>query len=138
VEEARDAGGRILCGGKRLSDSCYAPTVILDPPADVTISQNEVFGPVVCVYSYDQFDAAIDRANAVDFAFQAAIFTDSVDTSMSAFRRLNASAVMVNDHSAFRVDWMPFAGQKQSGLGVGGIGYTMHEMSQEKMIVLNV
>ena len=55
---------------------------------------------------------------------------------MRAFRRLNASAVMVNDHTAFRVDWMPFAGLKQSGHGVGGIHHTMHDMQIEKMLVI--
>jgi len=56
---------------------------------------------------------------------------------MNSYRNLDASAVMVNDHSAFRVDWMPFAGLKHSGHGVGGIPYTMHEMTIEKMIVIN-
>jgi len=135
VEEASAAGGQILCGGEKLSDTTYAPTVILNPPAEVTISQQEVFGPVVCLYSYDEFGDAIARANAVEYSFQAAIFSSNLEHALRAFREIDASAVMVNDHSAFRVDWMPFAGQKTSGLGVGGIPATMHDMTQEKMVV---
>ncbi|MDJ0642755.1 MAG: aldehyde dehydrogenase family protein [Erythrobacter sp.] len=138
VQEARDAGGQILTGGEKLSDTTYAPTVILNPPADVTISQKEVFGPAVCLYSCDNMDQAIAQANSLDVSFQAAIFTRDLAPAMKAYREVNASAVMVNDHSAFRVDWMPFAGQKVSGHGVGGIPFTMHEMTQEKMVVFNV
>ncbi len=136
VVEARKAGAEILCGGVPLSESCYSPTVIYDPPNEVRVSQQEIFGPVVCVYPYDEMDAAIYRANALPFAFQAAVFTRNIDQALYASRRLNASAVMINDHTAFRVDWMPFAGLRQSGLGVGGIPYTFHEMQIEKLIVV--
>ncbi len=137
VDEARDGGAQILCGGERLGETTYAPTVLLNPPADATISQQEVFGPAVCLYSYDDMDTAIAQANSLDVSFQAAIFTQELAPAMKAYREVNASAVMVNDHSAFRVDWMPFAGQKHSGHGVGGIPFTMHEMTQEKMVVFN-
>ena len=96
----------------------------------------EIFGPVVCVYSYDDMDAAIAQANSLPVSFQAAIFTASLDTAMHAYANLDASAVMVNDHTAFRVDGMPFAGLRESGLGVGGIPHTIHDMSIEKMLVI--
>ena len=131
-----DAGAGLLCGGEVLSESCYAPTVLLDPPPEAKVSQLEIFGPVVCVYSYDDLDEAIARANALDVAFQAAVFTRSLDIALQCYRQLDASAVMVNDHTAFRVDWMPFAGLRQSGLGVGGIPYTFHDMQIEKMLVV--
>jgi len=136
VKAAVAAGARLLCGGKILSSSTYAPTVLLDPPADARVSTEEIFGPVVCLYSCDGIDEAIARANAVPFSFQAAIFTQNVELAMRAYARLNGSAVMVNDHTAFRVDWMPFAGLGVSGHGVGGIPNTMHEMQIEKMMVL--
>ena len=136
VDEARQAGGEVLCGGARLSDSCYPPTVVYDPPATVRLSTEEVFGPVVCVYPYSDLDQAIERANALPHAFQAAVFTGTIDTAMRAYCRLRASAVMINDHTAFRVDWMPFAGLGHSGLGVGGIPHTMADMQIEKMLVL--
>ena len=136
VREAADGGAQVLSGGKRISDSCYACTVLYDPPEDATISHNEVFGPVVCVYPYRDLDEAIARANAVPYAFQAAVCTRDIDTALRCHRRLDASAVMVNDHTAFRVDWMPFAGLRQSGHGVGGIHHTMHDMQIEKMMVV--
>jgi acyl-CoA reductase-like NAD-dependent aldehyde dehydrogenase len=81
-------------------------------------------------------DEAIARSNALPYAFQAAVFTRDLDTALRAARRLDAATVLVNDHTAFRVDWMPFAGLKQSGLGVGGIPYTMEEMQVQKLIVI--
>ncbi|MGB5260879.1 MAG: aldehyde dehydrogenase family protein [Gammaproteobacteria bacterium] len=136
VTEAMQAGAELLCGGERLSDSCYAPTVLFNPPDDVRVSQMEIFGPVICVYEFDDVDQAIARANALPFAFQASVFTQNIDAALHGYRRLDASAIMVNDHSAFRVDWMPFAGLKQSGLGTGGIPYTFEDMQVEKMLVV--
>ena len=135
VEEAKQKGGEILTGGKRLSDSCYEPTVILNPSEDALVSTKEVFAPVVCVYSYDDIDEAIKRANSLDVSFQASIFTKNMDIAFKAIKKLNATAVMVNDHTAFRVDWMPFGGAKESGLGLGGIYNSMDEMCNEKLMV---
>ena len=78
---------------------------------------------------------AIEMANQLEFHFQASVFTQNVDFAMKCTRELNATAVMVNDHTAFRVDWMPFGGRDSSGLGLGGIPYSMHEMTREKLIV---
>ena len=135
VREAIDGGASLLCGGQAISASCYAPTVLLEPPAECKVSTQEVFGPVVCVYAYDELDDAIARANSLPVAFQAAVFTRDHATAMRAYERLDASAVMVNDHTAFRVDWMPFAGLRESGLGVGGIPHTFRDMQIEKMFV---
>ena len=136
VNEAVTKGGKILTGGKRLSDSTYEPTVIVNPADDALVSTKEVFGPVVCVYSYSDMEEAIDRANALEVSFQAAVFTKNLDKAFRAVKRLNGTAVMVNDHTAFRVDWMPFGGAKASGLGLGGIHHSMEEMSNEKMMVI--
>ena len=136
VQEAVTGGAKLLCGGERLDNNCYAPTVLYAPPANVRVSTQEIFGPVVSVYPWDDMQEAIVAANRLDVAFQAAIFTRDFDAAMRAFSQLDASAVMVNDHTAFRVDWMPFAGLKTSGLGIGGIKYTMHDMQTEKMLVL--
>ena len=135
VNEAVDAGTDLIAGGERISDTCYECTVLLNPPSEVKVSQLEVFGPVICVYTYRDIDQAIAQANAIPYAFQASVFTRDIDTALRVSTRLDASAVMVNDHSAFRVDWMPFAGLKQSGLAVGGIPFTMHDMQIEKMTV---
>lgn len=136
VTEAIDAGAELLCGGK-VMENCYFPTVLFDPPVDTKVSQQEIFGPVICIYSYENLDQAIRRANALPYAFQAAVFTKTLDTALHAYKALDASAVMVNDHTAFRVDWMPFAGLRESGLGVGGIPYTFHDMQVKKMFVIH-
>ncbi len=136
VIEAVENGAELVCGGKRVTDSCYACTVLFNPPDTSKVSNQEIFGPVICVYPYKEIDEAIERANALPFSFQAAVFTKNIDLSMRVFSRINASAVMVNDHTAFRVDWMPFAGLKVSGLGTGGIPYTMHDMQNKKMLIL--
>ncbi len=136
VNEAVEKGGKILTGGKRISDSCYEPTVILNPTDDALVSTKEVFGPVVIVYSYSNIDEAIARANSLDVSFQAAVFTKNIDTALKAVKRLNGTTVMVNDHTAFRVDWMPFGGAKTSGLGLGGIPDSMNEMQNQKMMVI--
>ncbi|MDD5089215.1 MAG: aldehyde dehydrogenase family protein [bacterium] len=136
VTEAKKLGGEILCGGDKIGETCYACTVIYDPPDDARVSRDEIFGPVVCVYPYRDLDDAIRRANTVPYAFQAAVFTRDLDTALRCYSRLRASAVMVNDHTAFRVDWMPFAGYKHAGFGVGGIPFTLRDMLAEKMMVV--
>lgn len=136
VNEAVSVGTGLLCGGKRLSDTCYAPTVLLDPPDDAKVTREEIFGPVACVYSSDKIDDSIRRANDSPYAFQASVFTQDIERAMYVVDRLNASTVMVNDHTAFRVDWMPFGGRKVSGLGVGGINYAMRDMCQDKLVVV--
>jgi acyl-CoA reductase-like NAD-dependent aldehyde dehydrogenase len=137
VSEAVAGGARLLAGGEALSDRSYACTVLLDPPADSRVSTEEIFGPVVCVYAYDDLEKAVAQANALPWAFQAAVFSRNMTTAMHACHALDASAVMINEHTAFRVDWMPFAGLRQSGLGVGGIPYTLHDMQTRKMILLS-
>lgn len=136
VQEAVDMGAELLCGGQALLNNCYTPTVLFNPPKDCKVSTAEIFGPVVCIYPFDDIDQAILSANALDVSFQASVYTQDIDTAMYVSDRLAASAVMVNEHTAFRVDWMPFAGLKQSGLGTGGIPHTMKDMQIEKMIVI--
>lgn len=136
VEEAVEQGAECLLGGNPVDERYYLPTILLNPPADSKVSNEEIFGPVVCLYSYDDFDEAIAACNHEKFAFQAAIFSEDINEITRAYNGIEASAVMVNDHTAFRDDVMPFAGLKQSGLGVGGIPYTIHDMQYEKMMVL--
>lgn len=136
VEEAVHSGAQLLCGGRRMDNNCYAPTILLNPPTDAAVSTREIFGPVVCVYRYSEVSEAIEQANSLEVAFQAAVFAQDIDRAMSIYQALDASAVMINDHTAFRQDGMPFAGLRQSGLGVGGIGHTIDDMQIEKLLVI--
>lgn len=136
INGALEGGAELLCGGQKISDSCYAATVLLDPKPTAKVSTHEIFGPVVCLYSYSDIDDAIAQANDTDFSFQGAVFTNNIETALKVYRNLDASAIMLNDHTAFRVDGMPFAGLKHSGFGVGGIPHSMNDMQVEKMLVL--
>src|SRR5690606_36660169 len=119
---------QLLTGGKRISETLYQPTVILNPSEKSEVSTTEIFGPMVCIYSYSDRNEAIKRANALDVHFQAAVFTKDIDIALDTVKKLNATAVMVNDHTAFRVDWMPFGGRDTSGIGMGGISFTIDVM----------
>ncbi len=136
VDEAVAAGAELLCGGKKISDTCYAPTVLFNPPVDARVSTMEIFGPVVCVFAYDNIGDAVKQANSLPVAFQAAVFSNDNGQAMRLYKQLDASAVIINDHSAFRDDVMPFAGLRESGLGIGGIPYTMEDMQIDKMMVV--
>ncbi len=135
VNNAIQEGAKLLCGGKRISKTCYEPTILLNPSKKSKVSTQEVFGPVICLYSYSDREIAIELANSLDVHFQAAVFTKNIDVALECAKKLNASSVMVNDHTAFRVDWMPFGGRDSSGIGMGGILYSMKEMTREKLMV---
>ncbi len=138
VQEAVSEGAKVMTGGDMISETLYQPTVLLDPDAQSKVTRAEIFGPVICVYGYDELDDAIARANDSRYAFQAAVFgRDHAQLHYTA-ERLDAAAVMLNDHTAFRVDWMPFGGRRTSGLGVSGIPYTIQDYTQEKLIVTRV
>lgn len=135
VKDAISAGATLACGGTRLGPTTFLPTIILNPSHDSNVTRAEIFGPVVCVYAYEEIDDAIERANLEGAYFQAALFTNRLDRALDVGRRLHGTAVMVNDHTAFRVDWMPFGGHRDSGAGIGGIENAMLDMTIERMLV---
>ncbi len=137
VMRAADGGAHLACGGRKLDNNCYAPTLLADPPPDADVSRREVFGPVLCLYGYERLDDAIAQANSPEFAFQAAVFAQDIDRAIAIYHQLDASAVMINDHTAFRQDQMPFAGLRRSGLGIGGMEHSINDMQIEKMMVLH-
>lgn len=136
VREAATAGARLVVGGERVARQAYAPTLLVDPPDTTRVMGEEVFGPVVCVAAVDSIEEAIRRANGTRWAFQAAVFTRELSHALAAARALDASAVLVNDHTAFRADWMPFGGRGESGLGVGGMPASVRELTAFKLVVL--
>ena len=135
VQEAVHEGATLACGGSRVNNRVYAPTVLVNPDLKSKVSREEIFGPVVCVYGYNRVEEAIHQANALPVAFQAAVFSQDIDRATAIAAALDGSAIMINNHTAFRDDIMPFAGLRHSGLGVGGIPYTIDDMQIDKMIV---
>ena len=136
IKEAVAEGAELLVGGKRISESLIEPTVLLNPSPESKVSKEEIFGPVVCLYTYEDNSEVVARCNELPYAFQASVITDHLEEALYFSQEINATAVMVNDHTAFRVDWMPFGGRDASGLGLGGIKYSMHDMTREKLIVI--
>lgn len=136
IKEAIKAGAELLAGGKRIPGTCYAPTLLLNPPASAKVSCEEVFGPLVSIYEYDKLDDALIAANSLPYEFQSSVYTRNIDTALYAASRIKAKSIMINEHTAFRVDWMPFGGAGMSGMGAGGIGYSMRDMCGEKLLVI--
>jgi acyl-CoA reductase-like NAD-dependent aldehyde dehydrogenase len=136
VSDAINKGAELITGGNKITNSTFEATVLFNVPDSAIISTNEIFGPVICVCEYDDIDDAIASANSLDVSFQAAVFSNNINTCMHVYKQIDAAAVMVNDHTAFRVDWMPFSGLKHSGHGVGGIPHTFKDMQIEKMMVV--
>jgi acyl-CoA reductase-like NAD-dependent aldehyde dehydrogenase len=132
VQEAVDAGARILAGGTR-EGSVMQPTALADVPAGASVDCQEVFGPVVSLYAVDNLEEAIERSNGVDFGLQAGIFTRDLDRAHQAIRGLEVGGVMVNDSSDYRFDGMPFGGVKSSGLGREGIKFALQEMTEPRV-----
>ena len=94
-----------------------------------------MFGPVVCVYAYTDLKDEINKVNDSPYAFQAALFSDSLEEINLFYKNIHALTAIVNNHTAFRDDIMPFGGLKASGLGVGGMPYTIEDMQYEKLLV---
>ena len=132
VQEAVDAGARILAGGTR-EGSVMQPTALADVPAGASVDCQEVFGPVVSLYAVDDLEEAIERSNGVDFGLQAGIFTRDLDRAHQAIRGLEVGGVIVNDSSDYRFDGMPFGGVKSSGLGREGIKFALQEMTEPRV-----
>lgn len=134
VDEAVRAGARLLAGGKR-DGASYAPTVLADVPPDVTISCEEVFGPVLTLSRVDGEAAAFETVNGSKYGLQAGVFTHDVQAAFRAHRALEVGGVIVGDVPSYRADQMPYGGVKQSGVGREGVRYAMDDYTYERVMV---
>jgi acyl-CoA reductase-like NAD-dependent aldehyde dehydrogenase len=137
VREAVDAGARILTGGTRLGGALFAPTVLTDVPPDARVCAQEVFAPLVALFPFERFDDALREVNRSIYGLQAGVFTHSLDHTLEAFDQLEVGGVIVNDVPTWRIDHMPYGGAKDSGLGREGPRYTIEEMTELKLLVVN-
>jgi glyceraldehyde-3-phosphate dehydrogenase (NADP+) len=137
VQEAVAHGARVLTGGRRLGGAMYAPTVLADVPADARVCAAEVFAPLVGIFPFARFDDALREVNRSTFGLQAGVFTSSLEHTLRAFDAIDAGGVIVNDVPTWRIDQMPYGGVKDSGLGREGPRYTIEEMTEPKLLVIN-
>jgi acyl-CoA reductase-like NAD-dependent aldehyde dehydrogenase len=112
--------------------------VVADVTADMRVNREELFAPVITVAAYEDFDQALAMANATDYGLQAGLFTNNMNRIMRAYETLQVGGLQVNDVSTFRVDHMPYGGVKGSGVGREGPRYVIAEMSEVKLMVLNL
>ncbi|OOG56880.1 aldehyde dehydrogenase family protein [Rhodanobacter sp. C03] len=137
IVEAQQAGGKILCGGKRNGNMLDA-TLMENVPSDAKANRMEAFGPFALLAPFKQFSDAIALVNDSDYGLQAGIFTDSLDHAMRAWNELEQGGVIVNDIPSFRVDNMPYGGVKLSGLGREGVRYAIEDMTEVRLMVMRV
>ncbi|MBA4493453.1 aldehyde dehydrogenase family protein [Paenactinomyces guangxiensis] len=137
VNEAVEQGAEIVVGGKR-NGACYAPTVLKNVNNDMKVCHQEVFGPVVGIETYSSFDEVIAKVNDSDYGLQAGLFTKDLNLAMKAAKEIEVGGLIINDASAYRVDQMPYGGIKNSGTGKEGPAYAIEEMTEERIIVMNL
>ena len=136
VNEAVDAGAVVLCGGERDGHN-YQPTVLEQVTPDMRVMKYEVFGPVVNIIPFTDFTAALQAVDDSEFGLQAGVYTQDIGRMMEAVNTLNVGGVIINDVPTFRVDHMPYGGNKQSGVGREGPRFAMEAMTTLKMVVIN-
>ncbi len=137
VAEAIAAGAHVLAGGHR-HGALFEPTVLEMVPPGVRLDCDEVYGPVASLYVIDSLDEAIRRSNDVPYGLHAAIFTANLRDAFIAVRSLQFGGVIVNDSTDYRLDVMPFGGFKMSGIGREGIRFAMEEMTETRVVCLNL
>lgn len=137
VQEAIAAGATLLHGGNR-DGSLFWPTVLTETTSDMKVDCEEVFAPVVTLSTYREWDEAIERINNTPYGLQAGLFTQDMKRIMDAWERIEVGGLQVNSASTFRVDHMPYGGIKASGYGREGIKYAMEDMTELRLMVLNL
>jgi acyl-CoA reductase-like NAD-dependent aldehyde dehydrogenase len=137
IEEAVRAGARLLCGGSR-KGLMVEPTVLTGTKPDMKVNSQEVFGPVVTVEPYKDFDQALRMVNNSAYGMQAGIFTRDAKLLFQAYDELEVGGVIAGDVPSFRIDHMPYGGVKDSGLGREGLRYAIEEMTEPKLLVMNL
>ena len=137
VAEAKAAGAHVLCGDRR-EGARYWPTVLeIDGPGrGLKVVEEEIFGPVLTVHRYDDWDGALAMADGTRYGLQAGVFTDSRARVAQAFAKMHVGGLVVNDVPTFRVDSMPYGGVKDSGLGREGVRFAIEEMTERKLMVV--
>ncbi len=137
IKEAVEMGATLVTGGTR-DGRILKPTVLRNTTKDMRIMCMEVFAPIVSIVEYDNFEEAIQHVNDSDYGLQAGIYTNDIKKANYAIEQLDVGGVMINDTSIFRVDHMPYGGNKMSGIGREGVRFAIDEMTNIKMVMFNL
>ena len=138
AEWVAESSGELLTGGNETADGLLEPTVIAAPAPEDKVQCEEVFGPVVTLTRTESVDEAIALANSTRYGLQAAVFSRDLRTCLDAARRLEFGGVTVNEAPTFRADQMPYGGVKASGNTKEGPAWTVHEMTEERLVVIDL
>jgi acyl-CoA reductase-like NAD-dependent aldehyde dehydrogenase len=135
INDAEQAGGRVLCGGRR--DGVMLEAALLENvPKDQPLCAEEAFGPVAVLDRFSDFDAALDEVNNSRYGLQTGVFTRDVYKIQRAWDRLEVGGVIIGDAPSWRVDNMPYGGVKDSGLGREGVRYAIEDMTEPRLLVI--
>jgi acyl-CoA reductase-like NAD-dependent aldehyde dehydrogenase len=137
IDDAVQAGARLLCGGKR-NGAMVEPAVLTETTPNMRVNCAEIFGPVVTVEEYETFEEALTLINNSEYGLQAGLFTRDAVLIQSAFEEIEVGALIVGDVPTFRIDTMPYGGVKNSGLGREGLRYAIEDMTERKLMVMAV
>lgn len=137
IHEAERGGARVLCGGKRRG-SILEPTVLTGTRPEMKVNSQEIFAPVVTVEPYDDFSQALRQLNQSAYGLQAGIFTRDAKLLFQAYEELEVGSMIAGDAPSFRIDHMPYGGVKDSGQGREGLRYAIEEMTEPKLLVMNL
>src|SRR6266508_385185 len=137
LAEARAAGAECLVGGD-VKGGVIAPTVVVKAGPELKVNNLEVFAPVVTVQTYADFEQALQAVNNSAYGLQAGLFTNDVKRIFQAYEELEVGGVIVNEVPTWRIDPMPYGGVKQSGFGREGLKYAIEEMTEPKLLVINL
>jgi acyl-CoA reductase-like NAD-dependent aldehyde dehydrogenase len=136
LSQAVAAGAKVLCGGER-QGNYLMPTIVENCPADQPLNCDEVFAPITVLIPADTFKQAVDIANQSPFGLQCGVLTRDMGRIDYAHRHLGVGGVIAGDVCTYRIDPMPYGGEKESGMGREGPRYAMEEMSQKRLLVFH-
>jgi acyl-CoA reductase-like NAD-dependent aldehyde dehydrogenase len=137
IDEAVQAGAKLLCGGKK-HGAIVEPAVLTETAPNMRVNSAEIFGPVVTLEQYETFDEALNLINNTEYGLQAGLFTRDVGLIQTAFDEIEVGGLIVGDVPTFRLDQMPYGGVKHSGLGREGLRYSIEDMTERKLMVMAV
>lgn len=140
IQEAIKLGAKCESGHQTLGNlgQYLKPTILTNVPKNAKLMTEEAFGPVVCVNSYKDEETVLNEINNNEFIFESSLYTKDISRALRIAKSISTMTFVINNHTAFRVDQMPFGGHKKSGLGMGGVKYSMEEMTRLKQVIIKI